>query len=124
MTDIDTRVVLEDEYLDAAQTLRRNAGLRKQLDYEDARAREILAKVLATGETGTDINGDLLVKVQPGARVFNEQAARDHLPPDLLASITITVTEERLDRQKAKDTLAPALYALACKQNADTIKVL
>jgi len=114
-------VLLEDEYLQAANRLRVNASIRKDLDAEDARAKEILAKVLAEGEKGISPDGELLVQVKPGARVWNESAARANLPADLLTAITVTVTEERLDKQKAKDTLAPAIYELCCKANKASV---
>ncbi len=118
-------VLLEDEYLEAAHRLRSNAALRKQLDVEDTRAKEILAKVLAEGETGIDqLTGEPLVQVKPGARVWNEAAARTNLPADLVKAITVTVTEERLDKQKAKDTLAPAIYELCTKANKASVVAL
>lgn len=124
MTTNDSTVLLEDEYLQAALTLRGNVALRKQLDVEDIRAKEIIAKVLAEGETGISPNGEPLVQVRAGARVWNEAAARANLPADLLTAITVTVTEERIDKQKAKDTLAPALYDLACRANKASVVVL
>lgn len=114
-------VMLEDEYLDAALVLKANASLRKRLDLEDERAKEIIAKVLAEGEKGISPDGELLVQVKPGARVWNESAARANLPADLLKAITVTVTEERLDKQKAKDTLAPAIYDLCTKANRASV---
>lgn len=118
-----TNVLLEDDVLDAAYTLRVNAELRKTLDAEDARAKEILAAHLAAGETGIGPDGTELVKVQAGALVWNEAAARKNLPAELLAQVTVTVTEERLDKTKAKDTLAPAIYAMCCKANADSVRI-
>jgi hypothetical protein len=117
-------VLLEDEYLEAAHRLRSNAALRKQLDVEDTRAKEILAKALAEGETGISTDGEPLVQVKPGARVWNEQAARANLPADLVKAITVTVTEERLDKTKAKDTLAPAIYELCTKANKASVVAL
>lgn len=117
-------VMLEDEYLHAAEVLRTNAAIRKGLDAEDARVKEILAKILAEGETGVSPDGEPLVTVRPGAKVWNEAAARASLPADLLKAITVTVTEERLDKQKAKDTLAPALYDLCTRSNKASVVTL
>lgn len=120
----DHTVILEDVVLDAANTLRANAELRRILDAQDAAAKAVIAERLFAGETGTNADGEPLVKIQPGARVWNEAEARKHLTPELLASITVTVTEERLDKTKAKDTLAPAIYAQCTKANADSVRVL
>ena len=143
-------VALVDEGLDAARRFRANAATRERLDREDEQDRELIAKYLAEGETGVDEDGTPLVKVHPGAQVFNEATARAQLPADLiglitvteettridetlaaqvltaeqLSAITVTTVTRRLDRTKAKDTLAPALYVLACKQNRPTIKAV
>jgi hypothetical protein len=119
-------VILEDEYLQAALTLRGNVALRKQLDVEDIRAKEIIAKVLAEGETGISPDGEPLVQVRAGAKVWNEQAAKDNLPADLLASFTTTetVTVTRMDKTRAKDILAPALYELCTKANRPSVVAL
>lgn len=120
----DHPVLLEDEYLAAARTLAVNALTRARLDADDAAAKELLAKVLAEGETGVNADGLPMVRVQPGALVFDERTAREHLDAASIAAIEVTETTTRLDRQRAKDILAPALYALACKQNKPSIRVL
>lgn len=118
-------VVLVDEYLDAARTLRRNTELRKAMDVEDAAAKEILAKVLIAGETGTDADGTPMVKVKAGARVFHEDTARLALESNGLASVIsqIEVTVTRLDKDKAKALLPGDIYDACCKVNAASIVV-
>lgn len=118
---IDDQVVLEDEYLLAAHTIRENAKKRRELDAEDEKAKEILQKVLAIGEEGVDPDGHALVKVRPGNRIWNESEARKNLPADMLARITRTVTEEKVDKDLAKDILPPALYDLCTKQNKPSV---
>lgn len=120
----DRNVLLEDEFLTAARTLAANKRRRQQMDLEDGAAREIIEKVIAEGETGIDENGTPLVQITRGARVWNEDQAKTALSADLLAGITVTKTVTTLDRQRAKDTLAPALYELCTKQNRPSFKVL
>lgn len=126
----DVNVLLEDEYLAAARTLRDIDTRRKQFNADiaaqEADAREILAKILAEGETGVDEDGTPLVAIRPGAKVWNETAAKANLPADLLASITTveTRTVETIDKQRAKDTFAPAIYDLCTRQNRASLVVL
>lgn len=121
-TNPDTTVVLEEDYLEAARTLVDNAATRARLDAEDSKAKEILAKQLTDGETGIDPHGNPMVKMTPGALVFDEKTARANLDQQSIALIEVTETVTRLDRTKAKDILAPALYRLACRQNKSSIK--
>jgi hypothetical protein len=116
-------VLLEDEYLHAAEVLRINASIRKGLDAEDARCKEILAKVLAEGEQGMSPDGEILVQIKPGARVWNEDTARTALAdtPELLQLITVTETVTRLDKQKAKNLFGDDLYATCCKANRASV---
>lgn len=124
-------VLLEDDFLDAARTLRENAATRARIDAEDAHAKEILAKVLTDGETGVDADGTPLVKMKPGNLVWNDEAAAANLPADVLPRVTVVepahmveVPEKRyIDKAKAKDVLAPALYRLCCKPNKSTIVI-
>lgn len=120
----DTNVLLEDEYLVAANALRDIAAERKVLDAEEKRMKEILAKLLAEGETGVSPDGEPLVQVRRGARVWNEAAARENLPANLLAAITVTVTEERLDKDKAKAIFGDALYERCTKANRPSVVAL
>jgi hypothetical protein len=120
----DHNVLLEDDYLQAAKDLAEIAATRKRLDAREKHAREIIEKHLSEGETGVDSDGVALVTIRPGAKVWNEAAARANLPGELLASIEVTETVTRLDRQKAKDTFAPAIYDLATKQNKASVVVL
>ena len=120
----DNAVLLEDEYLAAANELREITAQEKNLTARKDRCKEILAKVLAEGETGVDEDGQMLVKVKPGARVWNETAARENLPENLLAAITVTVTEERLDKDKAKAIFGDALYERCTKANKPSVVAL
>jgi hypothetical protein len=118
----DPAVLLEDEYLTAARTLQANKATRARIDAEDDAAKEILRKLLAEGETGIDPGtGEILVKVRVGARVFDEATATRQLPDDLRASVTVTETVTRIDKQRAKDLLAPALYDLCCKASKPAV---
>ena len=114
-------VVLEDEFLAAAEVIRRNAATRKRIDAEDEQAKEILAKILTEGETGVSPDGEPLVKIRPGNRVWNEAEARKNLPADMLARITRVKTEEVIDKTLAKDILPPALYDLCTKPNKSSV---
>jgi hypothetical protein len=114
-------VILEDEYLEAARELREIAHARWDLDAREAKAKEILAKVLAEGETGVDPDGVPVVEVRPGALRWDEDTARKNLPANLVTALEVTETVTRLDRQRAKDTLAPALYELACKRTKPSV---
>lgn len=118
----DTIVPLADEYLEAAETIRANAAVRKALDASDEAAKEIIRKHLAEGDIGVDpATGEALVKVKPGARVFNETEARKNWPADVLARVTRVVTEEKIDKTLAQDILPPAVYDLGCKQNKPSV---
>lgn len=125
------QVLLEDDFLTAARTLREIERRRSQfaLDTgaEERDAKEIIAKVLAEGETGVDPDtGEELVTIRPGAKVWNEAAAKANLPADLLASITSVTTREitTVDKDRAKQTFAPAIYDLCTKQNKASLVVL
>lgn len=118
-----TNVELTDEYLEAADELREVSAERKRLDARETRAKEILAKILAEGDLGTDAEGRPLVEVRPGALRWDEDTARANLPADLVAALEVTETVTRLDKQKAKDTLAPALYELGCKRTRASVVV-
>ena len=117
-------VLLEEQYLAAANELRECTILRKQLDEREAAAKEILRSILQAGDTAIDADGVALVTVKRGAAIWNEKLAREVLPAAQLSAITVTVTEERLDKQKAKDTLAPAIYEACCKRNTDSIQAV
>ena len=126
MTTDDSTVILEDEYLQAALTLRGNTALRKQLDVEDIRAKEIIAKVLAEGETGISPDGEPLVQVRPGAKVWNEDTARTALAntPELLGLITVSETVTRIDKSRAKALFGGDLYESCCRANKASVVTL
>lgn len=118
-------VTLEDEFLEAARELRDVAKAKKLLDDRETRAKEILAKVLAEGEVGVDPESGLsLVAVRPGARVWSEDKARENLPTEILAQLEVTETVVKIDKQRARETLAPALYDLCTKQNRPSVVAL
>ncbi len=119
-------VVLEGDFLDAALKLAGVQAMRAQLAKDELECKEILAKVLAEGETGIDANGTKLAQVKRGARVWNEAQAKENLPEHVLANITRTETVTRtfIDQQLAKDTLAPVLYDKCCKRNRPSVVAL
>lgn len=114
-------VIVEDEFLAAAETIRVNAEIRRRIDEEDERAKEILAKVLTDGDTAVSADGEPLVKMRRGALVFNEEQARKALPPETLALVTVTITESRVDKKLCQDILGDAVYAKCCRQNKSSV---
>lgn len=116
----DNTVLLEDDVLVAAIELRDIARARRDLEAREKAAKEVLAKHLATGETGVDPAGNPLVTVRAGARRFDPAAATANLPPEVLATISVTAP----DGKRAKEILAPALYDLCTKQNAPSVVAL
>lgn len=119
MTDGNV-VPLTDDYLDAAVELREVLKRKAELAEREAELKEIITKALAEGETGLDPEtGEALVVVKRGARVWNEAAALQALPAHLVEALT--VTETKLDKDKAKAVLAPALYEKCCKANKPSV---
>ena len=113
-------VRLEDEYLEAAEALRRIAAERKLLAEAEAKAKAVIARLLAAGDTGVSPDGEPLVRVQAGARRFDAATATANLPADLLERITVPTP----DGKRAKEILAPALWELCTKQNAPSVVVV
>lgn len=129
----DNNIALSDDALAAAQTLLAVAARRAELDAAQAKERQALADrelaarvvILASlkaGDTGTDDTGTPLVTVKVTRRFSAERAAE--VLPDILGeeryrAICSTVT--KVDSRKAKEVLAPALYALAQTESAPTV---
>jgi hypothetical protein len=77
-------------------------GLEAAIDEID----DLLLRLLPTGATATvDGRPAWVVRTQ---RRFNEAQARAVLPPQLLDAITVTT--QKVDASKAKETLPPTLY--------------
>ena len=113
-------VPLEDEYLGAAIELRGIVEQRKMLEAREAECREILAKALAEGEKGVDLDGNALVQVKAGSLRFDADQAKDVLPKEILGSVTVLA----IDAKKAKAVLAPALYEACCKRSRPSVVAL
>lgn len=121
MSDTDTTVILEDDYLAAAQTLQRNKRIRDELDAQDTRAKETIAKALAVGEKGISPDGEILVTVRAGSLRFDATKAAEVLDgTPLLESITVAAP----DGKRAKAVLAPALYEACCTRTRDSVVAL
>lgn len=116
-----TTVTLEDAILDAGLRLREALLRRAELDQIIDQCKAILLEHLTAGETGQTPNGQPVVTRKPGALVWDEKAAQAALPAELL--LQLQTTETKIDRAKAKAILPPAVYALCCKQNSDSIVV-
>jgi hypothetical protein len=122
---IDTYIPLADDFLAAAHELQEITREQKALAAREKTCKEIIAKHLVEGQTGVDpLTGEALVAITHGAKVWNEGEAMKNLPADILATLTVTVTETRVDKDRAQDILPPALYALCCKTNKPSVKAL
>ena len=120
MSQPHDNVLLEDEYLEAAQELREIAAEKKRLAEREAHVKQILEKILNVGEKGVAPDGTPLVAIRAGAAKFSPQLAAQALPADLLASIQVTTA----DAKKAKAILAPALYDLCVEYNKSSVTAL
>lgn len=116
----DNAVLLEDEYLDAANELRDIAAQEKDLAQRKEAAKAILAKALAVGDKGVSPDGEVLVTVRAGAARFNPDKAAERLPREVLSSVMVTV----VDGKRAKAVLAPALYELCLDYNKPSVVAL
>ena len=120
----DTTIVLTDEYLEAAAELREAQADKKAAEEREKHAKEILAKILAEGDTGVSPDGEMLVQVKRGARVFNEAEALKNWPASVLATVTRTVTKDEIDRDLAKEILPPAIWEMGCRTNKPSVVAL
>jgi hypothetical protein len=112
-------ITLTDDFLHAALELRYVTAEIAKLEAQAKRCKEILAKHLTIGDTGMDPDGNALVKVVKGSARFKPELAIANLPAGVLDSIMVTAP----DAKRAKDVLPPALYALACEDNAPSIRI-
>ena len=89
---------------------RRRLELTAKRDELTAAIEQVDQHLLALLEPGqtVDLDGQPVLAVRSGNRTWNDAKAREVLPEQLLDSIT--VTEPRLDRARAKELLPPALY--------------
>lgn len=129
-----TDIALDAAALDAADDLKAIAHRRAQLDAEQAEERAELAErekaaqaiilaSLAPGQTGLSAAGHPMVAVR-STRRFDATLAAERLPAILGPNGYAAICKTVVDSKKAKDILAPALYALAQKESAPTVVVL
>ena len=117
---MNEHVLLDGEYLDAANELRAIAVEKKDLATREAECKRIIEKHLAIGDRGVTPDGEEIITVRAGARRFDAGLAADNLPTAVLAQITTL----QVDPQRAKTILAPALYDLCCTENRSSVIVL
>lgn len=115
-----TEITLTDDFLDAAIELRYAETAKAELEKQIKRCKEILAKHLTVGDVGTDGDGNGLVRMQKGSSRFKPELATANLPPAVLESILVTAP----DAKKAKDILAPALYALCVADDQPSVRIV
>lgn len=106
-------LTLDGPLLAAATRLRDIAAAKADLEAEEKQLKEQLRAAVEPGTTCVDPAGTPLLTVRPGAARFSATRAAEVLPADLLASISVTAP----DGKRAKDLLAPALYAGCCIQS-------
>jgi hypothetical protein len=116
----DYHVILDGEYLDAANELRAIAQEKKDLATREAECKRIIEKHLAVGERGVTPDGEEIITIRAGAKRFDAGLASENLPASVLAQITTL----QVDAQRAKTILAPALYDLCCTPNRHSVIVL
>jgi len=117
---MNEHVLLDGEYLDAANELRAIRLEKKDLATREAECKRIIEKHLAVGEKGISPDGKEIVAFRAGAKRFDAALATENLPPSVLAQITTL----QVDAQRAKTILAPALYNLCCAENRPSVIVL
>lgn len=117
-----TDVRLTDEYLEAVDELRAVAAGRAILDDREAAAKQLLLKLLAAGDTGTDSDGTPLVAIRTSRRFDPKKAAA--VLPGLLGEegyAALCTTTTAVDPRKAKDVLAPALWQLCTNETSASV---
>jgi hypothetical protein len=113
-------VLLEDDYLAAAYELQDIASTKKLLKERQAECKRILEKVLTVGERGVSPDGDELVYVRRGARMFRAGLATTNLDKDLLSQILTLQPDANI----AKDILPDSLYDECCVYNKASVVAL
>ena len=92
---------------------------RDELTEAIAQVDAALTTLLAPGEAAL-IDGEPVWVLQPGNRRWNEDKAREVLPPPLIDACT--VTETHLDAKTAKGQLPPDLYAACTVEGRPFVK--
>ena len=117
---MNEHVILDGEYLAAANELRAIAAIKKNIAERETICKRIIEKHLAIGERGVTPDGEEIITVRAGAKRFDAGLASENLPAAVLAQITTM----QIDAQRAKTILAPALYDLCCTENRASVIVL
>lgn len=112
-------VLLEDEYLDAAYELREIAAVKRQLLEREADCKRIIEKVLTVGERGIAPDGEQLVFIRAGARVF-----KPALAADLPAEYMHTILSLQPDVNLAREVLPEDMYEACCEYNKASVVVI
>lgn len=115
MTDTDIAPQLE-------VLTRRRIDVVAQLDALKESLASIDAAILTLVEPGTalEIDNEPIFRVTVSHR-WDEDTAREVLPPELLDAITVTETVTRIDRATAKEVLPPALYTACTKPSKPSV---
>jgi transketolase C-terminal domain/subunit len=113
-------VLLEDDYLAAARELREIATEKRLLYQREADCKRILEKKLTVGERGISPDGDQLVYVRQGARVFKECIAAELLPAEQLSAILTLQPDAKL----AREVLPEDMYDACCIYNNSNVVVV
>ena len=113
-------VLLEDEYLTAAYELREIAAAKRQLLEREADCKRIIEKVLTVGERGISPDGEQLVYVRQGARIFKEGIATELLPSEQLSAILTLQPDAKL----AREVLPEDMYEACCEYNKASVVVI
>ena len=112
-------VLLEDEYLDAAIELREIAAAKGQLLERETDCKRIIEKVLTVGERGISPDGEQLVFIRAGARVF-----KPALAADLPAEYMHTILSLQPDMNLAREVLPEDMYEACCVYNKASVVVI
>jgi hypothetical protein len=116
---VDT-VVLKNEFLAAALELRDISDQIKELAEREAEAKRLIEKVLIVGERGISPDGEPLVIVEAGERVFNPSMAAFTLEDDELRQILTFQPDEVI----AKKVLPNHVYDKCCTYNKAKVVAL
>ena len=112
-------VLLEDDYLAAARELREIATEKKALLEREAECKRILEKVLTVGERGIDPDGEQLVFIRAGARIFKPALAVELLGEQLSTILTL-----QPDAKLAQEVLPEDIYDACCVYNKANVVVV
>jgi hypothetical protein len=112
-------VLLEDDYLAAARELREIATQKRLLLEREAECKRILEKVLTVGERGVDSDGEQLVFIRAGARIFKPSLAAELLGEQLSTILTL-----QPDAKLAQEVLPDDMYDACCVYNKANVVVV